>query len=64
MKSQAHISDSMQEEARKEAQTYVQAMAERLRATTFAAFKLNITWSAAVNSDVAGTISKQALADR
>jgi nucleotide-binding universal stress UspA family protein len=60
MKSQAHISDSMQEEARKEAQTYVQAMAERLRATTFAAFKLNITWSAAVNSDVAGTISKQA----
>jgi len=60
MKSQAHISDNMQEEARKEAGTYVQAMAERLRETTFAAFKLNITWSVAVNSDVAGTIIKQA----
>ncbi len=60
MKSQAHLSDSVQEEARKEAETYVQAMAERLRETTFAAFKLNITWSAAVNSDVAGTIIKQA----
>lgn len=60
MKSQAHISDSMQEEARKEAETYVQAMAERLRETTFAAFKLHITWSAAINSDVAGTIITQA----
>jgi nucleotide-binding universal stress UspA family protein len=60
MKSQAHISDSMQEEARKEAQTYVQAMAERLRETTFAAFKLHITWSVAVKSDVAGTILTQA----
>jgi nucleotide-binding universal stress UspA family protein len=60
MKSQAHISDNMQEEARKEAETYVQAMAERLRETTFAAFKLNITWSAVINSDVAGTIIKQA----
>jgi nucleotide-binding universal stress UspA family protein len=60
MKSQAHISDSMQQEAQKEAQTYVQAMAERLRETTFATVKLNLTWSVAVSTDVAATIIKQA----
>ncbi len=60
MKSQAHMSDSMQEEARKEAETYVQAIAKRLRETTFATFKLNITSSVAVRTDVAGTIIKRA----
>jgi nucleotide-binding universal stress UspA family protein len=60
MKSQAHISDSMQQEARQEAQTYVQAMAERLRETTFATCKLQLTSSVAVSTDVAGTISTQA----
>jgi nucleotide-binding universal stress UspA family protein len=60
MKSQAHMSDSMQEEARKEAETYVQEMTERLRETTFATFKLNITSSVAVSTDVAGTIIKRA----
>ncbi len=58
MKSQAHITDSMQEEARKEAQTYVQAVADRLRETSFAAaFQLNVTSSVAVSTDVAGTIT-------
>jgi nucleotide-binding universal stress UspA family protein len=60
MKSQAHMSDSIQQEARKKAQTYVQALAERLRETTFATFKLNLTSSVAVSTDVAGTIIKQA----
>jgi nucleotide-binding universal stress UspA family protein len=60
MKSQAHISDSMQQEARKEAEMYVQAMAERLHETTFATFKLHLTWSVAVSTDVAGTIIKLA----
>ena len=60
MKSQAHMSDSMQEEARKEAETYVQAMTKRLRETTFATFKLNITSSVAVSTDVAGTIIRRA----
>jgi nucleotide-binding universal stress UspA family protein len=60
MKSQAHMSDSMQEEARQEAEMYVQAMAERLRETTFATCKLNLTWSVAVSPAVAATISKLA----
>jgi nucleotide-binding universal stress UspA family protein len=60
MKSQAHLSDSMQQEARQEAQRYVQAMAERLRATTFATCKLHLTWSVAVSPAVAATIIKQA----
>jgi len=60
MKSQAHMSDSMQEEARKEAETYVQAMTKRLRETTFATFTPNITSSVAVSTDVAGTIIKRA----
>jgi nucleotide-binding universal stress UspA family protein len=60
MKSQAHISDSMQEEARKEAEKYVKAVADRLREGPFAAFKLNVTSSIAVSTDVAGTIIKQA----
>lgn len=60
MKSQAHLSDDLQEEAReearKEAETYVQAMTERLRGT----FTPNITSSVVISTDVAGTIIKQA----
>jgi nucleotide-binding universal stress UspA family protein len=60
MKSQAYISDNVQEEARKEAEAYVKAVADRLYETTFATGKLNITSSAAVSTDVAGTIIKLA----
>ena len=60
MKSQAHISDSMQEEARHEAEQYVKAVTDRLREGPFAAFRLNVTSSVAVSTDVAGTIIKQA----
>src|SRR5216684_3034260 len=60
LKSQAHISDSMQEEARHEAEKYVKALTDQLREGTFAAFKLIVTSSVAVSTDVAGTIIKQA----
>ncbi len=60
MKSQAYISDSMQEEARQEAEQYVKAVTDRLHEGPFAAFKLNITSSVVVSTDVAGTIIKQA----
>lgn len=60
MKSQAYMSDSMQEEARKEAEKYVKAVVDRLCEGPFAAFKLNITSSIVVSTDVAGTIIKQA----
>ena len=64
LKSQAHLSDSMQEEARREAETYVQAVADRLRETSFAkAFQLNIPSSVAVSTDVAGTITRLADAE-
>src|SRR5207302_10850467 len=59
MKSQAHISDSMQEEARHEAEQYVKDMVDRLHEGPFAAFKLNVTSSVEVNTDVARTIIKQ-----
>lgn len=60
MKSQAYISDSMQEEARHEVEKYVKGVTERLREGPFATFKLNITSSVAVSTGVAGTIIKQA----
>ncbi len=59
MKSQAHISDATHEEVKKEAETYVQALAERLRATDFGG-GLSIGSSLVDNSDVAATIIKQA----
>ena len=65
MKSQAHIPDSLQEEERREAETYVQAVADRLRETSFAeTLKLNVTSSVAVSTDVAGTITRLADAER
>ena len=61
MKSQVHISDSMQEEARQEAQTYVQALTARLRETPpLAACQPGVTSSVVVSTDVAGTIIKLA----
>jgi nucleotide-binding universal stress UspA family protein len=60
MKSQAYMSDGVQEEARKEAEAYVKAVADRLYESTFATGKLNVTSSVAVSTDVAGTIIKLA----
>ncbi len=60
LKSQAHISDSMQEEARQEAGAYVKAVADRLRTGPLAGTRLTVTTSIAVSTDVAGTIIKVA----
>lgn len=60
MKSQAYISDSMQEEAKQEAEKYIKDMAVRLHEGPFAAFKLNVTASVSISTDVAGTIIKKA----
>lgn len=60
LKSQAHISDSMQEEARQEAEAYVQAVADRLCTGPLAGTRFTVTTSIAVNTDVAGTIIKVA----
>lgn len=56
LKSQAHLSDGMQEEARQEAEIYVKAVVDRLRTKT----TLTITSSVAVDTDVAGAIIKLA----
>ncbi len=60
MKSQAHISDGMQEEAKHEAEAYVKAVPDRLRLGPLAGTSFNITTSVVVSSDVAGTIIKVA----
>src|SRR3989442_1076687 len=60
MRSQEHIGETIQEEARREAETYVKAVAARLRAEPLAGTKLTITSSVAVSTDVAGTIIKVA----
>lgn len=59
MKSQAHITDIMQEEARQEAESYVKSVTARCE-TAFAASNLHVTSSIAVSTDVAGTIIKLA----
>lgn len=59
MKSQAHITDLMQEEARKEAEQYVKSAADRC-ATDFAGFNLQVSSSVAVSTDVASTIVREA----
>lgn len=61
MKSQAHITDTMQEEARQEAERYMNIITERCK-LEFAAlgFHLQITSSVISNIDVAGTIVKEA----
>jgi nucleotide-binding universal stress UspA family protein len=60
MKSQAHIGDSMQQEARNEKEKYVTALTDRLRNGPFATFKLDITASVVVSTDVAATIIAEA----
>ena len=59
-RSQAFIPDSLLEEIRQEAETYVKAVADRLRAEPLTGTKLIITSSVAVNPAVAGTIIKLA----
>jgi nucleotide-binding universal stress UspA family protein len=60
LRSQAHMSNSMQAEARQEAETYLKVLADRLNAETPADLELTITSSVAVSTDVAGTIIKTA----
>ncbi len=54
------MSDSMQAEARQEAETYLKVLADRLYAGTPADLELTITSSVAVSTDVAGTMIKTA----
>jgi len=63
LKSQAHITDVMQEEARREeeqeAERYVKSLTERCE-TAFAGFNLKVSSSVAVSENVAETIVKEA----
>jgi len=56
----AFVPDSLLEETRQEAETYMNAVADRLRAGPMAGTGLTITSSVAFSTDVAGTILKQA----
>jgi nucleotide-binding universal stress UspA family protein len=60
MKSQAHISDSIQEEVRHEAEAYMKTVAGRLRASPRASDKLMITSSVVTSPNVAGTLVRLA----
>src|SRR6266700_3910757 len=60
LRSQAHMSDGMQAEARQEAEAYLKLIADRLYAETPADLELTITSSVAVSTDVAGTMIKTA----
>ncbi|HVB73013.1 MAG TPA: universal stress protein [Ktedonobacteraceae bacterium] len=59
IKSQAHISDLMQDEVKQEAEKYVKSVAERY-AKDLAGFNLQVSSSVVVNTDVAGTIVREA----
>jgi nucleotide-binding universal stress UspA family protein len=59
-RSQANIPTSMHEEARQEAETYLTDLVARLRAQLPAEARPAITWSVAINPDVAGAILTQA----
>ena len=59
MKSQAHISDLVHEEAKQEAEKYVKSVAERT-AMDLAGFDLQVTSSVVDSADVAGTIVQEA----
>jgi nucleotide-binding universal stress UspA family protein len=59
MKSQAHISDLVHEEAKIEAEKYVQSVAERT-AMDLAGFDLQVSSSVVDSADVAGTIVHEA----
>jgi nucleotide-binding universal stress UspA family protein len=56
----AIVPDSLLEETRQEAETYVKAVADRLSAGPLAGTRPTITSSVTVSTDVAGTILKQA----
>jgi len=58
MKSQAHISDLMHEEAKQAAEKYVKAVAER-SAMDLAGLNIQVTSSVVDNADVAGTIVRE-----
>jgi nucleotide-binding universal stress UspA family protein len=60
LRSQAYMSDSMQAEARQEAEAYLKLIADRLYAETPADLELTITSSVVVSTDVAGTMIKTA----
>jgi nucleotide-binding universal stress UspA family protein len=59
MKSQAHISDLVHDEAKQEAEKYVTSVAERT-AMDLAGFNLQVTSSVVDSADVAGTIVQEA----
>lgn len=59
-RSHAYISPALREQARQEAETYLETLAASLRRGPLAALKLTITWSVVVNADVAVTIITQA----
>ncbi len=60
MRSQAYIDAGIREEARKEAETYLKAVADRLRKGILADINLSITTSVATDTNVAETIIRQA----
>ena len=59
MKSQAHISDGVHEEAKQEAENYVQSIAARCT-MDLAGFNLQVSSSVVDSTDVAGTIVREA----
>jgi len=61
--SQAFIPDSLLEETRQEAETYVMTVADRLRIGLLAGTRFIVTTSVAVSTDVPGTIVKLAEQD-
>jgi nucleotide-binding universal stress UspA family protein len=60
LRSPAHISDGMQQEARREAETYLKAVADRLCERSLPELTLTVTTSVEISRNVAGTISKLA----
>lgn len=58
--SQAFIPDSLLEETRQEAETYLRTVADRLRTELLAGTTFTVTSSVAISTDVAGTIVKLA----
>ena len=60
LKSQAHISASMMEEVKRDAKTYLSALVARLREGSLANLGLLITWSVALDADVAHAIIRVA----
>ena len=57
--SRPNLAASLQEEAKKEAETYLKTVAKQLQEQIPASLGVNITWSVATGSNVVGTILKQ-----